>query len=67
MRGVMSYEVPMMFLEMIAHYYGSVGIDNDGDGLVDEDPWAIPTAMVFSMMMRLPVISCRIPRFQRRW
>ena len=38
-REWMSYEVPMMFLEMIAHYYGSVGIDNDGDGLVDEDPW----------------------------
>ena len=26
-------------LEMLAHYYGMVGIDNDGDGLVDEDPW----------------------------
>ena len=28
-----------MFLEMLAHYYGSVGVDNDGDGLIDEDPW----------------------------
>ena len=34
-----SYEVPMLFLEMLAHYYGMVGIDNDGDGRVDEDPW----------------------------
>ena len=24
---------------MLAHYYGMVGIDNDGDGRVDEDPW----------------------------
>lgn len=38
-REWMSYEVPMMFLEMLAHYYGSVGVDNDGDGLIDEDPW----------------------------
>jgi hypothetical protein len=38
-REWMSYEVPMMFLEMLAHYYGMVGIDNDGDGRVDEDPW----------------------------
>jgi hypothetical protein len=38
-REWMSYEVPMMFLETIAYYYGSVGIDNDGDGLVDEDPF----------------------------
>ena len=38
-REWMSYEVPMLFLEMLAHYYGTVGIDNDGDGLVDEDPW----------------------------
>ena len=36
-REWMSYEVPMMFLETIAHYYGMAGIDNDGDGLVDED------------------------------
>ena len=38
-REWMSYEVPMLFLEMLAHYYGMVGIDNDGDGRVDEDPW----------------------------
>ena len=31
--------VPMLFLEMLAHYYGTVGIDNDGDGRVDEDLW----------------------------
>ena len=28
----LSFEVPMMFLELIAHYYGTAGIDNDGDG-----------------------------------
>tara|TARA_B100000902_G_scaffold20031_1_gene24007 strand:- start:590 stop:2812 length:2223 start_codon:yes stop_codon:yes gene_type:complete len=38
-REWMSYEVPMMFLEMVAHYYGKTGVDNDGDGLIDEDPW----------------------------
>ena len=38
-REWMSYEVPMMFLEMVAHYYGKAGIDNDGDGLFDEDPY----------------------------
>ena len=38
-REWMSYEVPMMFLEMVAHYYGKAGVDNDGDGLIDEDPW----------------------------
>ena len=38
-REWMSYEVPMFFLETIAHYYGEAGIDNDGDGLIDEDPW----------------------------
>tara|TARA_A100000164_G_scaffold230489_1_gene204484 strand:- start:340 stop:2490 length:2151 start_codon:yes stop_codon:yes gene_type:complete len=38
-REWMSYEVPMLFLETIAHYYGTAGIDNDGDGLIDEDPW----------------------------
>jgi hypothetical protein len=38
-REWMSYEVPMMFAEMIAFYYGKVGIDNDGDGQYDEDPW----------------------------
>ena len=29
----------MLFLETVAHYYGKAGIDNDGDGLIDEDPW----------------------------
>ncbi|MDP6324536.1 MAG: M14 family zinc carboxypeptidase [Candidatus Thalassarchaeaceae archaeon] len=38
-REWMSYEVPMFFLETVAHYYGQAGIDNDGDGLVDEDGW----------------------------
>jgi len=38
-REWMSYEVPMMFLETVAHYYGSAGIDNDGDGQIDEDPF----------------------------
>ncbi|HJM44934.1 MAG TPA: hypothetical protein QF644_03180, partial [Candidatus Poseidoniaceae archaeon] len=38
-REWMSYEVPMMFLETVAYYYGSAGIDNDGDGLIDEDPF----------------------------
>jgi len=38
-REWMSYEVPMLFLETIAYYYGKAGIDNDGDGLIDEDPW----------------------------
>jgi len=38
-REWMSYEVPMFFLETLVYYYGQAGIDNDGDGLVDEDPW----------------------------
>ncbi|MBT4059261.1 MAG: hypothetical protein HOE69_03020 [Euryarchaeota archaeon] len=38
-REWMSYEVPMLFLETVAYYYGMDGIDNDGDGLYDEDPW----------------------------
>ena len=38
-REWMSYEVPMFFLETMAHYYGTAGIDNDGDGLIDEDTW----------------------------
>ena len=38
-REWMSYEVPMLFLETVAHYYGQAGVDNDGDGLVDEDGW----------------------------
>ena len=38
-REWMSFEVPMFFLEMVAHYYGQAGVDNDGDGSIDEDPW----------------------------
>jgi len=38
-REWMSYEVPMFFLETLTYYYGMAGIDNDGDGLVDEDTW----------------------------
>ena len=38
-REWMSYEVPMLFLETVAYYYGQAGIDNDGDGLIDEDSW----------------------------
>lgn len=38
-REWMSYEVPMFFLEIVAYYYGMAGIDNDGDGLIDEDGW----------------------------
>ena len=38
-REWMSYEVPMLVLETIAFYYGKAGIDNDGDGQIDEDPW----------------------------
>jgi hypothetical protein len=38
-REWMSYEVPMFFLETIAFYYGKAGVDNDGDGLIDEDGW----------------------------
>ena len=38
-REWMGYEVAMLFLETIAHYYGMAGVDNDGDGLIDEDPW----------------------------
>jgi len=38
-REWMSYEVPMLFLETVAYYYGRIGIDNDGDGQVSEDPW----------------------------
>jgi len=38
-REWMSYEVPMFFLETLAYYYGTAGIDNDGDGEVDEDTW----------------------------
>ncbi len=38
-REWMSYEVPMLFLETVAYYYGMAGVDNDGDGLIDEDGW----------------------------
>ena len=38
-REWMSYEVPMFFLETLAYYYGMAGVDNDGDGLIDEDGW----------------------------
>ncbi len=38
-REWMSYEVPMFFLETVAFYYGKAAIDNDGDGLLDEDGW----------------------------
>jgi len=38
-REWMSYEVPMLFLETVAYYYGKAAIDNDGDGLIDEDGW----------------------------
>ena len=38
-REWMSYEVPMMQLEVIAFSYNNIGYDNDGDGLIDEDTW----------------------------
>jgi len=38
-REWMSYTVPMLFIETVAYYYGQAGVDNDGDGLIDEDPW----------------------------
>jgi len=38
-REWMSYEVSMFFLETLAYYYGMAGVDNDGDGLIDEDGW----------------------------
>ena len=38
-REWMSYEVPMMQLEVIAFSYENIGYDNDGDGRVDEDTW----------------------------
>ena len=36
-REWMSVQVPMFFLETLAFYYGKAGVDNDGDGLFDED------------------------------
>lgn len=38
-REWMSYEVPMFMIETLAFAYNNIGYDNDGDGLVDEDPW----------------------------
>ena len=38
-REWMSVQVPMFFLETLAFYYGKAGVDNDGDGLIDEDGW----------------------------
>ena len=36
---MMSYTVAIMQLEVIAFSYDNIGYDNDGDGLIDEDPW----------------------------
>jgi hypothetical protein len=38
-REWMSYEVPMFMIETLIFSYNNIGYDNDGDGLVDEDPW----------------------------
>ncbi|MDP6869535.1 MAG: M14 family zinc carboxypeptidase [Candidatus Poseidoniaceae archaeon] len=38
-REWMSYETPLLVMETIAWYYGKGPTDNDGDGLIDEDPW----------------------------
>jgi hypothetical protein len=38
-REWMSYEVPMFMIETLVWAYNNIGYDNDGDGLVDEDPW----------------------------
>jgi len=38
-REWMSYETPVMVMEVIAFSYNNIGYDNDGDGLVDEDGW----------------------------
>ena len=38
-REWMSYEVPMFFLETLVFSYNNLNYDNDGDGLIDEDPW----------------------------
>ena len=35
----MSYEVPMFMLEVLVFSYNNLNYDNDGDGLIDEDPW----------------------------
>ena len=38
-REWMSYEVPMFMIETLVFSFNNIGYDNDGDGLVDEDPW----------------------------
>ena len=38
-REWMSYETPVMVMEVIAFSYNTIGYDNDGDGRVDEDGW----------------------------
>ena len=38
-REWMSYEVPMFMIETLVFAYNNIGYDNDGDGLIDEDPW----------------------------
>lgn len=38
-REWMSYQTPIMVMEVIAFSYNNIGYDNDGDGKVDEDPW----------------------------
>lgn len=38
-REWMSYEVPMFMIETLIWSYDNIGYDNDGDGMVDEDPW----------------------------
>ena len=38
-REWMSYETPLMVMEVIAFSYNNIGYDNDGDGEVDEDGW----------------------------
>ena len=38
-REWMSYQTPILFMETVAYYYGGEPVDNDGDGLLDEDPW----------------------------
>jgi hypothetical protein len=38
-REWMSYQTPILVMEVIAFSYDNIGYDNDGDGQVDEDPW----------------------------
>ena len=42
-REWMSVQVPMLFLETVAFYYGKAGIDNDGDGPVSYTHLTQPT------------------------